>query len=273
MLRHRTRCSALCFIAVISITDAYAGAWTQEKGRGQFVLNQTFYYANAYYDNNGKLRPKLLYRKYDLNPYVEYGLLDSVTVGGSLSLQYVQQELFGGRMYSYGLGDSEFFTRLRLVRHGDFVFSAEPLVKLPSPQSSDRFPRLGSAYPDAALGAYAGYGFGSRYRPHFADLYLGYRWRFGEPHDQIRATATLGYSFSQRWMVMPQIFIIKRREAPPLSRFTQSAGDDYTLGKTQLSVVYKMNTGMSAQAGLFIHDAGTNTGAGGGMVVSLWRNF
>lgn len=273
---HRIRCACCLLFTIIAIfiSDAHAGAWTQEKGKLQVILNQTLYATDTYYDNQKHERSQPLYRKYELNPYLEYGLADGVTIGANVSLQRVAQDVAaGGVMTNYGIGDSEFFGRVRLLQRDNFVLSAEPLVKLPSPESAASMPKIGASHPDAGLGLAGGYGFGSRSKPHFADLYLGYRYRFGDPRDQIKLAATLGYSLTPRWMVMPQLFLTKRRQGPRMVAFTQSSGDDYDLGKPQLSVVYKLNEKTHVQGGAFLHAAGKNTGAGGGVLLSVWRNF
>lgn len=264
--------SALWYLASGCVA-AHAGAWTQAKGKGQFILTQSAYGTDHYYNNQKKTRPQLPYRKYELNPYLEYGVWDGITLGGNVSLQHVRQRLADGSQHSQGIGDSEFFARLRLLEQNGFAVSAEPLVKLPSPSSPDTTPKLGASRPDAGLGLSAGYGFGGSGRPHFADLYLGYRWRLGDPRDQMRMTATFGYSLTPRWMVMPQIFVTKRRNSPKTSAITLSSGDDYDLGKAQLSALYRMNEKTSLQGGVFLHAAGKNTGAGGGLLISVWRNF
>lgn len=273
MRHYRIRCALFFIATVIFIADAHAGAWTQARGRAQIILTQSYYATDRYWDNQGHKQPQLLYGKYDLNPYMEYGLLDGVTVGANLSLQRAGQNVAGGTLINYGLGDSEFFARLRFLQHGNFVFSAEPLVKLPSPESANSVPKLGSSHPDAGMGLNAGYGFGSGDRRHFADMHLEYRHRFGDRRDQVKLAATLGYSLSPRWMLLPQFFYTKRRNAPRIATFTQSSADDYDLGKPQLSVVYRVSKKTNVQAGAFMHATGKNTGAGGGVIFSVWRNF
>lgn len=257
---------------LIGISAAYAGAWTQERGHMQIIITNSYYVAGSYFDNNGHRQSQSSYHKFDFNPYVEYGLLDGVTIGANLSLPYLWQNSTTGTQYSAGVGDSEFFTRLRLWQKNGVVIAAEPIIKLPAPASSLQ-PRLGSSTPDAGMGIAAGYGFDANGLHHFADVNIGYRYRFGMPHDQWRITGTLGYSLRPQWMLMPQVFITERAGVSPNAVFTQSAADDYDLVKLQLSVVYKFNNATSIQWGAFGNIAGKNTGTGNGTLISVWRNF
>src|SRR5690606_25548600 len=119
----------------------------------------------------------------------------------------------------------------------------EPLVKLPSPESGNDLPVIGGRHADAGLGISAGYGFSAYGRNHFTNLDAGYRYRFGQPENQMRYAGTLGVSLSDRWMVMPQLFLTYRTDSPGMATFTQSSGDDFNLVKLQLSALYKVNDG------------------------------
>ena len=46
---------------------------------------------------------------------------------------------------NWGLGDSEFFVRQRVWNMYGFAVSVEPMIKLPSPESSHSVPRLGGS--------------------------------------------------------------------------------------------------------------------------------
>lgn len=252
-------------------SDAYAGAWTQDKGKGLAIVNASFSYARAYYDNAGDRIWQPTYYKYELNPYLEYGLWDGVTIGTNISLQRVHNTF--PMETNWGVGDSEFFARFRLFQQDGFVFSAEPMVKLRSPDSEDDNLPLGGAHEDTGLGLSAGYGFSAYGLNHFINLDTQYRYRFGNPKDQLKIAATAGASITPQIMIMPQAFYTRRMDSPAFAVFTQSSGDDYNLLKLQLSTVYKMNDELTFQFGSFGHISGKNTGAGQGFTFSVWRAF
>lgn len=256
-------------LLLLSSANAYAGAWTQGKDKGQIIVNTLYYSTDTLFNNQGNRTAQAKYTKYELNPYLEYGWTDTITVGANLSLQRANQS----SQSNWGIGDSEFFIRTRLWQQDGFVLSLEPMVKLPSPESTNETPRLGGRDMDAGLGVSAGYGFSAWGLNHFANVDAGYRWRFGDPENQIKLAGTAGLSATPRWMIMPQVFATLRTDDPPVATFTQSSGDDYNLIKLQLSAVYKVNDEVSLQFGGFSHADGKNVGGGEGAFFSLWKTF
>lgn len=258
------------FASVMLLTaQAFAGAWTQDAGKGQLIVNGLYYTTDTLYNNQGNKNSQARYSKYELNPYLEYGLADGITVGSNLSLQRASQS----GQSNWGIGDSEFFLRARLWQRDGFVLSAEPMFKLPSPEDSRETPQLGGRHPDVGMGLSAGYGFSAWGQNHFADLDVGYRYRFADPKDQVKIAATVGLGVTSNWMVMPQAFATLRASKPDVVSFTQSSGDDYNLVKLQLSAVYKYSDTTSLQFGAFSHFDGRNVGAGEGVLLSVWKKF
>lgn len=259
-----------CALALSAIAaDAQAGAWTQASGSGVAIVNGSYYSTDKLYNNGGNKQSQATYSKYELNPYLEYGLWDGVTAGANLSLQRAHQSSDS----NWGLSDSEFFLRKRLWQGSGFIISAEPMVKLPSPEAADSSPKIGGTHPDAGLGLSGGYGFSTGKLNHFAGLDTQYRHRFGRPRDQLRISGTVGISVTERLMIMPQAFLTYRTSNPGTASFTQSSGDDYNLAKLQLSAVYKMSDGVSLQLGGFAHVDGKNVGSGNGVLVAVWKQF
>ena len=258
------------------IKQAYAGAWTQAQGQGQIILTGDYYFANDSYTNAGNEQSQPAYRKFELNPYVEYGYSDSITLGANVSLQRASQShtSTAPSQTNWGLGDSEFFIRKRLWQGSGFVVSVEPLVKLPSPQSSGQdAPLLGGAHPDVAMGLSGGYGFSVFGQNHFIGIDTQYRYRFGPQRDQLKLTATAGFHMSERWMVMPQLFRTYRVSTPSVTTYTNSSADDYNATRLQLSGVYSLNDATSLQLGGFDDVNGKNTGHGKGVLLAIWKKF
>lgn len=270
----RSRVFAAFAITAFAASSAHAGAWTQGQGRGQVILTSSVYRADSLYDNQGRKTDQPTYAKAEFNPYVEYGLNDNLTVGANLMFQRAYQQGAPGMpsFVSWGVADSEFFLRRRLWASRGFVVSAEPMVKLPSPNSR-RTPAIGGRHPDAGMGISAGYGFKTGELNHFVNLDTGYRYRFGDPKDQARFALTAGGSVTPSLMIMPQVFVTRRLSSPTAATFTQSSGDDYNQISLQLSAVYKMNDRFSLQLGGFKHVDGKNAGAGKGALLSLWTKF
>lgn len=263
--------TVLCFTASI----AYAGAWTQKSGKGLFVQNMSYYFADRFFDNSGRKSPLDDYQKYELNPYIEYGLYDDVTIGSNIFLYQTSQKnsATNTKYTNWGLGDSEFFLRYRLRQNQGLVFSVEPMLKIPSPEKNNVLPRIGSDNIDTGLTFSAGYGFQAWKLNHYINADIGYRHRFGEATDQLKFSVTAGLSVSNDTMITSQIFITKRTGSRNQEIFTQSSGDNYDLSKLQLSAIHKINDDISLQTGIFKDISGKNTGSGKGISFAIFKEF
>lgn len=264
--------AAFSLCLTILPNSTLAGAWTQHKGSGQLILNTLHYTTTERWRNDGLNVPQARYSKTELNPYVEYGVTDWLTLGGSTFIDYLDDSTDTNA----GLGDTELFARTRLWQGKRSVFSLQPMVKLPSPMSHpNKTPALGSRSADVGVSAISGTAFPLFGQMHFAEAEAGYRYRFGQQKNQYIFSATLGLRLSDDLMVMPQLFQTIRAEDEVVigNAFTQSPRDDYDLTKAQLSIVYQLDDVNSIQIGGFKHIAGRNTGAGGGALLSYWRNF
>ncbi len=65
----------------------YGGAWTQEKSSSYHRLAANYYYADKEFDINGSTRSMTGngdFRDVNLSYYIEYGLIDELTVLASL---------------------------------------------------------------------------------------------------------------------------------------------------------------------------------------------
>jgi hypothetical protein len=261
---------AIIFLISFLITGAaYAGAWTQSSGKWLFVQNISYYSTSKFFDNSGKKQNLNNYNKYELNPYIEYGLRDDVTIGANLFLQRASQN----NMSNWGIGDSEFFIRKQLWEKDGFVFSVEPMIKLPSIESSSQQPQIGNRNFDTVVTFSGGYSFKAWGLNHFTNLNTGYRHRFGTQNDQFKLEATAGLSLSKKYMLLAQAFNTTRLTDTIQPAFTQSSSDDYDLTKLQISAIYKMDDKLSFQAGAFSHVAGRNVGSGSGAIIAINRNF
>lgn len=261
---------ALCLLHPMM---AQAAAWTQEAGKGQLIVNAAYYSASHFFTQAGQRVSQRNYSRYEVSPYFEYGLADGWTLGGKTFLQQAQQDVRGGTQHNAGLGESELFLRRRLVQSGDFVLSAEPMVKLPSPDGRDDTPLLGGPRPDVGMGLSGGYSFLLLERWHFANLDAQYRHRLGPQEDQVRLAATLGVHMGGKWRLLPQAFATLRTRKGRATGFTASNADDYDQLRLQFSTVYRYRDDLSFQLGVFGDVAGANTTAGRGILVSVWKNF
>lgn len=235
----------------------------------------SYYSTSKYFDNAGKKQALAKYNKFELNPYVEYGLRDWLTVGANLFVQRASQYNSGlGRdQANWGIGDSEFFLRSRIWKGNGFVFSAEPMIKLPSLEKASSQPQIGNNNYDAGITFSGGYGFKAWQLDHFINLDTGYRHRFGKPHDQFKFSAAAGISVTKHFQILTQAFNTSRATDNIPASFTQSSQDDYDLTQLQVSALYKIDDKFSIQLGGFSNISGKNIGSGDGALFAVSKEF
>ncbi len=264
----------VALLVPIVIAPAQASGWAQKSGKWLVIQNNSFYYNNRYFDESGKNKSLGgYYRKYELNPYFEYGVTDEITVGANLFASRAEQQNSSGYFSNYGVGDSEIFSRFRLWQSGGFSFSTEAMVKLKSFTNEQKQPQIGSKNYDIGGGLSGGYGFSAYGENHFVNVDAGYRHRYGAPHDQLKFAVTAGVSLNKKWQIIPQVFVTSSTGKPQQALFTQSSSDDYNLTKLQISALYKVSSELSLQAGVFKDIAGRNVGDGRGGFFAIQKSF
>ncbi len=260
----------ILFLSLTLPQPAFAGAWTQAKGKKQIITTLSAYQTKQYFDNSGNKKTQPNYQKIELNYYAEYGLYDTLTLGGSWSTIAVQQDSpLMGRGVNVNMGDAELFARKRIWKNDVHVLSIQPSFTIPSPDKKDAFPKVGSDHFSFGLTGNYGRNFTLFSRSHYADFAAGYIHRLGEATDQLKFDTTLGFSIADKWTLSPQLFMTHSRKAKPNARIRLSPADNYDLAKLQLSVSYKLNEKMDVQLGGFSPIKGKNTGAGQGILLGV----
>ncbi len=270
----RFSAATLSTLLVLIPALASAAGWTQPEGKGQVILAARYYTTDEFFDNQSNRRDQPRYSKYELNPYLEYGFTDAITLGANGFVDYVtQKNPATTHDTNLMLSDVELFSRVRVAHGEDWVFSLQPLIKFPSLYHHSDAPRSGSEFFDAELSAQAGKSFSAFGQSHFTTFSAGYRHRFDTPKDQIKLEWAAGLTLDDHWMLLPQVAYTGRIDAAANSTFTQSGQDDYNLLKLQLSGRYHLSDFWALEGGAFVHGWGENTGSGGGVVFALWRQF
>lgn len=265
----------LCLAAIVGFfNEVRANPWVQNPGHGIAILNAVTYTTERYFDASGHEIAQPRFTKYELNPYVEYGLSEDWTLGASLFLHRLQQKN-GGSLNedNWGLGNSEFFARRALWSEGQQALSGDLFTALPSAYSETGGPKAGRDDYDLGVALNAGQGFALWGRDdHFAALRAAYRYRHGALGDQVQVEARTGLRVDADWLLLPELQWTLPVQGSGAGR-SVAGQNDYRLLKGQLSAVYLLDDLHGIQAGLFRHLDGENTGGGGGVLVSLWRRF
>ncbi|MEA3332802.1 MAG: hypothetical protein U9Q58_04315 [Pseudomonadota bacterium] len=179
-------------LVMVSGNQVFAGAWTAKQGGMYNKLAFNYFESKHYYDEDGD-RHRLAYGgKYtdtNLNWYLEYGLIDQLTLIGSFYYKWLEQENDYFRAKSRGVGDFEVGLKWKIL-DDPLVLAIQGLTKISGPYDDDDIPGLGNDQTDFELRLLLGK---SLYPlPFYMGLEAAYRWRTKAPADEWRLLAELG---------------------------------------------------------------------------------
>lgn len=268
-LLHHAGCLALFAIAVLAAPHAYAGAWLQPHGKGLLITQANYYSTSAYFDAQGTLQSQARFTKYEFQPYAEYGLSETLTLGGSAYAQYVTQSGANNQ----GLADPEFFLRARIWHDDQQVLSLQPLLKASRYYPSNRPPRGGSETTDMELSLLYGRAQPLLTANDYIDLRAGYRARNQGLSDQLRLDALVGLKLNDHIEMMPALRMIMATQPTDASIYRENGELDYSILKAEISGMYHLNTQQSLQAAVSRPLMGMQTGAGYGISLGFAQTF
>lgn len=264
------RVIVFCFLLLIAASPALAGAWLQPVGQGYASLQGTYFTSSHYYDQNSARQPQSTFTKYELQPYMEYGLTRRLTIGGTAYAQMNQQD----EHTKLGIADPELFARTEIWTRGVQHVSLQPLIKFKSQyRSPDATPRGGSMSTDAELSVLYGSNLTVFTARDYLDLRAGYRLRGGALNDQWRGDVALGMNVTPQWQIIPALRMVMSTRHSTSTTFSETGDQDYDLLKAELGAAYAVGEGQHIRAALFTHLMGTQTGDGVGISVGYSENF
>ncbi|MDE3000332.1 MAG: hypothetical protein OXU79_14755 [Gemmatimonadota bacterium] len=116
---------------VFQSSIAYAGGWTQPKGKGYFKLSQQIISAESLFRANGSKTVIPTVSGYTTSLYGEFGLIDRVTLVGYMPFYTNFSVDAEGFDPTTGLGDWDVGVRIGLLTAGTTVVSLQALAGLP----------------------------------------------------------------------------------------------------------------------------------------------
>ncbi len=263
------RFSAMCvmaFASLIATPPAHSGAWTQSKGKGLVIANIAHSGADRRFDDVGNSVAIRDFRKTEIRVYAEYGLTDWATLIAQPEWRHKETGPDRGEEVS-GLGRVDAGMRLRVWKNDTSVFSLQASGRMPG--ASDRLAPANGGDTDWEADARLLYGRGFPVfgRHAFTDMQLGYRFRFGDPADELRLDLTTGIDVTPKILALFQSFnsvSVGTAKGPflPTREHKLSAG-----------VVYRFDEAWSLQAGGLLTVGGRNTIEERGIILGLWRSF
>jgi protein XagA len=280
-LRSALRCAlAIVFLivaySVLASRSAYAGAWTQDAGHGEIILNASYFETSHAFSSYGQIQPFGYggrFQQIQINPYIEYGL----TSRNTLVVNFWAQHLHYADQYhnfnSVGMGDMEVALRRRLNSpDSPWVVSGQALLLFPA-YSATTTPAPGNHQEDFEGRALVGRPIPWRHA--YWDAEAAYRYRAGAPADEFRAEAAAGVKAFNRTELIGQFYAIKsmRNGTPLAPNGNPNAQSDFDLYKSEISLVLRVHPRTRVQAGWIDAFSGRNTGHGSAAVIALWRSF
>ncbi len=276
-------------LASISFTTpGAAGAFLQPPGEGVAILTTNVAEAHGAYDSRGQLVAAPAYDKLETQLYVEYGLIEQMTLvaetnylrfrGSGANKQseqlavlteqaragaplYLPPGVGEGARYA-GPGAQSLGARLRLVQLGPAILSTQASLRASVGEGrkfldmAEHFQfdgRLQIGWPIEFLGM-----------PGFAEGQVGYR-TAGQNSDEIRAEVTTGVRPSREMLLLAQGFFY-------VAPFASSAA--FTVSqRLQLSAVYDLTREVAVQLGARAALRGVNDSAERGLIGALWYRF
>ncbi len=263
-------------IALASVRRVEAGAWGQDKGHFFLSMQTYFYTTDQYFDCHGNSHDRGgRFNKYELNPYLEYGLSSRDTLIANIFFDILTDDASGSQKTTVGLADMEIGLQHRLYKGDVGVAAIQGLLVIPTGYDIDDDPRLGYG----RFGAEASFLYGRWFKlfKHygFMDLRMGLRQYFGYPATQLHPVITAGYDLSQRWQLMASAEMHYGLDNGSEKKIGPNVliQPNYRLLKLTLSARYRLGSHYSLVASAYSHAWGEDTGRGGGGYVSIWFSF
>lgn len=265
----RLRALLLLCCSASTTTQAHAGAWTQESGKGLLAVSGTYYSGDRFFDNSGNKRPQSHYRKQETSAYGEWGISDDLTIGANLFLSHAEQS---GK-HNYSLNNPEFFVRRRAYHDDTRVVSVQSLIKLPTFAYRGRGPQSGNEATEAELALLYGQSLKLFSDRDFIDMAVAIRTRSDGLSAQWRSESKYGIGLTDNWTLVSALYLTQSITLDTPGAFREGGDLDYHLSKLELSTIYNNSNDHYWQLSGFDHIAGKQTGAGYGISITRGMRF
>jgi protein XagA len=252
---------------LFSAVSCFAGAWTQKSGECYYQFTVNAYFTDKNFDEDAKRDDFPAdgdFRDINANWYLEYGLMDRLTVLTSLYYKYVEYEDDFIESKTYGVPDVDLGARYQLSDTEIGIFSFQGLVKIPETYDEDDNVPLGNGQTDLEVRLLYGK---SLYPsiPAYTNLEIGYRWRFEEPSDEFRYLVELGIDLPKDFygrVKLDGIMSMDNADSQSVEGNNPSIVNAFDLGKLDLVCGYRMSSSWAVELGVRPHIYGKNTSAG-----------
>ena len=254
------------FLVLFSFGICFAGAWTMQKGQFYDRMAFNYYSTDEEFDkdgdrtgfaNNGK------FRDVNLSNYIEYGLLDNLTIINSVYYKGIRKRDDTIEQKTCGIGDIDLGAKVQIMKLAGGVLSSQALVKLPVAYDKNDDLPLGNGQVDLEVRLLYGRSL-YPYMPGYCNFEIGYRWRLQDPSDELRYLLEFGIDFTKEFY--GRIKLDGTHSIDNGEHFDTSGNptttNNYDLGKLDTVIGYKISKNWGIEAGYNPAIYGQNTAAG-----------
>ncbi|HTV33526.1 MAG TPA: hypothetical protein VME69_10575 [Methylocella sp.] len=258
------RLTALCGFLPPSVCPSWGGAWLLPPGEGQIITDALYSVSTWTFDSHGKLISAPSYQKYELSPYIEFGVTDWLTLVAAPAYDLVRTPTAG---LSYtGVGQSEVAARLGLAYWERAVLSMEVGLLSPGASLDSIGPlevrRAASLDVRGLAGRSFAVGDGME---GFVEMQAGYRFYAQQQPGEWRIDFTGGLRPFPWLLLLLQDFNV--------ISYGWSQYGSVSWSKLQPGIVYDVSPQWSMQIGGFLTVAGVNAGREIGPLAAIWYRF
>ncbi|MCL8381323.1 transporter [Xanthobacter aminoxidans] len=247
---------------------ARAGAWTQEEGHGQVILQSSAAYSATEFGPSYDLYASRPYDKVEVTLVFEYGATDWLTLIAAPQFLYVSFGEPSPSSYT-GPGYQDVGARMRLWRDEASVVSAQVVGRFPGTGNSESAAAVGYEDPELDLRLLYGLSFTMFGKAAFLDVQLAQRMRFGPPPDELHLDVTLGWRVAERWQLLAQSFNVISEGAGTGPYF----GDSYEYYKLQFGAAYDLSAAVTVQLSVVSTVFARNAPQENGVVLAAYYRF
>jgi hypothetical protein len=253
------RLPAILAALLLTVSGAWAGAWTLERGQLQIFSGLTLSRAARRFGDNAVPSQQVFFAKQRLQSWMEYGLSDAVTV--FMAPEYVTTQYNSGAGLTHSK-DAALEAGLRVLLSSHIGMLSLQL----SGKTAGAFDlsASGEAGRQGELRLLYGTSFKLSHRDAFIDLQAAQRWIARPRPDESALDATAGLWFTADSLLMLQSFntFAGADAAPPYQ--------SYRLHKLQASLVQRLTPRWALQTGYFFAPCGRNVVQERGFVATVW---
>ncbi len=261
--------TTLLFACIVIFTagTCFAGAWTATKGAMYHKLSVNYYNADKRFDSDGdkeSFSDNGEFTDKNINYYVEYGILDSLTLIGSLSYKWMENEDDFIISKTNGFSDMDLGIKYRLFSGHGSVFSVQGLVKIPEFYDKDDVLALGNGQYDTEIRLLYGQSLYPKL-PGYFNVEAAYRFRAEKPADEFRYLVEFGLDFTQHTygrIKLDGIYGMGNEGGSSWSGGNPSATLNYDLGKLDAALGWKISPEWGIELGFRPEIYGKNISAG-----------